>query len=94
MELKVDCKDSPTRSTSEALQKQMESFRESMQKQADIAQKLAELRHDALMKTMEGFRAEMRSEVAVLRAYVEVEVSRHVGPVSERVAILESRAAQ
>jgi hypothetical protein len=54
-------------------------------------QKLAEVQHDAVMKTLDAFRAEMRSEFAALRANNQVEVLRQVGPMNERIALVESR---
>ena len=54
-------------------------------------QKLVEIQHDAVMKTLDAFRAEMRSEFAALRANNQVEVFRQVSPISERIAVVESR---
>jgi hypothetical protein len=57
----------------------------------DSLQKQMEIQHDALMKTLDAFRAEMRSEFAALRASNQVEVFRQMGPISERVAVVEAR---
>jgi hypothetical protein len=57
----------------------------------EALQRLVEIQHDAVMKTLDAFRAEMRSEFAALRANNQVEVFRQVSPVSERVAVVESR---
>jgi hypothetical protein len=46
------------------------------------------------MKTLDAFRAEMRSEFASLRANSQVEVLRQVAPISERIAVVESRVKQ
>lgn len=54
-------------------------------------QRQDEIQHDAVMKTLEAFRAEMRAEFAALRANNQVEVFRQVSPISERVAVVESR---
>ena len=58
----------------------------------DSLQRQSEIQHDAIMKTMDAFRAEMRSEFAALRANNQVEVFRQVAPISERIAVVESRA--
>jgi hypothetical protein len=57
----------------------------------EALQRLVEIQHDAVMKTLDAFRAEMRSEFAALRANNQVEVFRQVSPISERVAVVESR---
>ncbi len=57
----------------------------------EALQRQSEIQHDAVMKTLDAFRAEMRSEFAALRASNQVEVFRQVSPISERVAIVESR---
>ena len=57
----------------------------------DSLQKQMEIQHDALMKTLDAFRAEMRSEFAALRASNQVEVFRQMGPIRERVAVVEAR---
>jgi hypothetical protein len=57
----------------------------------EALQKLVEIQHDAVMKTLDAFRAEMRSEFAALRANNQVEVFRQVSPISERIAVVESR---
>jgi hypothetical protein len=60
----------------------------------EALQKQNEIQHDAVMKTLDAFRAEMRSEFASLRASNQVEVFRQVSPISERIAVVESRAKQ
>ncbi len=67
----------------EALQKIVEMNHESEVKTAD-------LRHEAVMRTLDSF----RSEIAALRAINELEVLRQVSPISERMAIVESRVKQ
>jgi hypothetical protein len=57
----------------------------------DALQKLVEIQHDAMMKTLDAFRAEMRSEFAALRANNQMEVFRQISPISERLAVVESR---
>ena len=57
----------------------------------EALQKQSEIQHDAVMKTLEAFRAEMRAEFAALHASNQVEVFRQVSPISERVAVVESR---
>ena len=57
----------------------------------EALQKLVEIQYDAVMKTLDAFRAEMRSEFAALRANNQVEVFRQVSPISERIAVVESR---
>ena len=57
----------------------------------EALQRQNEIQHDALMKTLDAFRAEMRSEFASLRANNQVEVFRQVSPISERIAVVESR---
>jgi hypothetical protein len=57
----------------------------------EALQKQSEIQHDAVMKTLDAFRAEMRSEFASLRANNQVEVFRQVSPISERIAVVESR---
>jgi hypothetical protein len=57
----------------------------------EALQKQSEIQHDAVMKTLDAFRAEMRSEFAALRANNQVEVFRQVSPISERIAVVESR---
>jgi len=57
----------------------------------EALQKQGEVQHDAVMKTLDAFRAEMRSEFAALRANNQVEVFRQVSPISERIAVVESR---
>lgn len=57
----------------------------------DALQRQNDIQYDAVMKTLEAFRAEMRSEFAALRANNQVEVFRQVSPISERVAVVESR---
>ena len=57
----------------------------------DMLQKQMEIQHDAVMKTMDAFRAEMRSEFAALRANNQLEVFRQLSPISERMAVVESR---
>jgi len=47
-----------------------------------------------MMKTLDAFRAEMRSEFQSLRANNQVEVFRQIAPISERLAVLESRTMQ
>jgi len=64
---------------------------EALQRQMETLQRSVEIQHDAMMKTMDAFRAEMRSEFAALRANNQVEVLRPLAPVSERVAVVESR---
>lgn len=54
-------------------------------------QKQGEIQYDAMMRTIDAFRAEMRSEFASLRANNQIEVSRQVTPISERVAAVEAR---
>ena len=60
----------------------------------EALQKQSEIQHDAVMKTLEAFRAEMRAEFAALSARNQVEVFRQVSPISERVAVVESRSKQ
>lgn len=60
----------------------------------EAIQKQSEIQHDAVMKTLDAFRAEMRSEFASLRANNQVEVFRQVSPISERVAVMETRTKQ
>jgi len=67
---------------------------EAVQRQCDMLQKSMDTQHDSVMKTMDAFRAEMRSEFAALRANNQVEVLRQVAPISERIAIVESRVKQ
>jgi hypothetical protein len=57
----------------------------------EALQKQSEIQHDAVMKTLDAFRAEMRAEFASLRANNQVEVFRQVSPISERIAVVESR---
>ena len=57
----------------------------------EAVQKQSEIQHDAMMKTLDAFRAEMRAEFASLRANNQVEVFRQVSPISERIAVVESR---
>ena len=64
---------------------------ESVQRQCDLLQKSMDTQHDSVMKTLDAFRAEMRSEFASLRANNQVEVLRQVAPISERIAVVESR---
>jgi hypothetical protein len=44
-----------------------------------------------MMKTLDAFRAEMRSEFAALRANNQMELFRQISPISERLAVVESR---
>jgi len=60
----------------------------------EALQRQSEIQHDAVMKTLDAFRAEMRSEFAALSANNQVEVFRQVSPISERVAVVESRTKQ
>jgi hypothetical protein len=60
----------------------------------EALQRQSEIQHDAVMKTLDAFRAEMRSEFAALRANNQVEVFRQISPISERVAVVESRTKQ
>jgi hypothetical protein len=64
---------------------------EALQKQGDMLQKQMEVQHEAMMKTLDAFRAEMRSEFAALRANNQMEVFRQISPISERLAVVESR---
>ena len=67
---------------------------EALQRQGDMLQKSMDTQHDSVMKTLDAFRAEMRSEFASLRANNQVEVLRQVAPISERIAVVESRVKQ
>lgn len=60
----------------------------------EALQRQSEIQHDAVMKTLDGFRAEMRSEFAALSANNQVESFRQVSPISERMAVVESRTKQ
>lgn len=60
----------------------------------EALQRQSEIQHDAVMKTLDAFRAEMRSEFAALRANNQVEVFRQMSPMSERIAVVESRTKQ
>lgn len=60
----------------------------------EALQRQSEIQHDAVMKTLDAFRAEMRSEFAALSANNQVEVFRQVSPISERMAVVESRTKQ
>ncbi len=64
---------------------------EALQRQTETVQKSIEVQHDTMMKTLDAFRAEMRSEFAMLRANNQMEVMRQVSPISERIAVVESR---
>ncbi len=65
---------------------------ETLQRQSETLQKSVEVQHDSLMKTLDAFRAEMRTEFAMLRANNQMEVMRQVAPISERIAVVESRS--
>jgi len=65
-----------------------------LQRQGDMLQKSMDTQPDSVMKTLDAFRAEMRSEFASLRANNQVEVLRQVAPISERMAVVESRVKQ
>jgi len=67
---------------------------DALQRQSDLLQKSMDTQHDSVMKTLDAFRAEMRSEFAALRANSQVEVLRQVAPISERIAVVESRVKQ
>jgi len=67
---------------------------DALQKQSEMLQKQTEIQFDAMMKTLDAFRAEMRSEFQSLRANNQVEVFRQIAPISERLAVLESRTMQ
>jgi len=67
---------------------------ESLQRRNDLLQKSMDTQHDSVMKTLDAFRAEMRSEFTSLRANNQVEVLRQVAPISERIAVVESRVKQ
>ena len=65
---------------------------DALQKQLEMLQRQSEIQTDAMMKNIDAFRAEMRSEFASLRANNQMEVSRQMMPIMERVAVLETRA--
>lgn len=65
-----------------------------LQRQTDMLQRSIDTQYDSLVKTLDAFRAEMRSEFASLRASNQLEVLRQVSPLSERVALVESRLDQ
>ena len=67
---------------------------DALQRQCELIQKQGEVQYDSLMKHMEAFRAEMRSEFTALRANNQLEVLRQVSPISERMAVVESRTKQ
>ncbi len=67
---------------------------EALQRQGDALQKLVETQHGSMMKTLDAFRAEMRTEFALLKANNQMEVYRQVAPLSERLAVVESRLDQ
>ncbi len=67
---------------------------DALQRQSEMLQKSTDTQHDSVMKTLDAFRAEMRSEFASLRANNQVEVLRQVAPISERIAVVESRVKQ
>jgi hypothetical protein len=57
----------------------------------DMLQKQVAIRHDALITMLDAFRAEMKSEFAAFRASNQMEVFRQVSPISDRIALVESR---
>lgn len=70
-----------------------------------MLQKTIEVQHQSVMKLIESqgkrldekidsLRSEMHSEFSALRATNEVEVLRQVSPISERIAVVESRVRQ
>ena len=67
---------------------------DALQRQGDMLRKSMDTQHDSVMKTLDAFRAEMRSEFASLQANNQVEVLRQVAPISERIAVVESRVMQ
>jgi len=75
----------------QVIQDMVGPYLKSLAVRQDSLQKQMEIQHDALMKTLDAFRAEMRSEFAALRASNQVEVFRQMGPISERVAVVEAR---
>jgi outer membrane murein-binding lipoprotein Lpp len=57
----------------------------------DSLEKQMSLRLDALAATMDAFRAEMRAEFASLRSNSQLDIARQVGPLSERLAVVEAK---
>lgn len=55
----------------------------------DAMSRQMEVQHDALVKTLEAFRAEMRAEFAALEARSQLEISRQVSPLRERISVVE-----
>ncbi len=87
--------------TRELLTEQMKAMQhtsdlkhETLVDQMRAMQQSADLKSEVLIKTLEAFRSEMRSEIAVLRLNNDLEVSRQVTPVRERLAVVESRTKQ
>lgn len=62
--------------------KAIESKQDSMSRQMEV-------QHDALVKTLEAFRAQMRAEFAALEARSQLEISRQVSPLRERISVVE-----
>jgi hypothetical protein len=60
----------------------------------EALQRQSEIQRDAVMNILDIFRAEMRFEFAALSSNNQVEVFRQVSPISERVAVVESRTKQ
>jgi hypothetical protein len=60
----------------------------------EALQRQSGIQHDAVMNILDIFRAEMRFEFAALSSNNQVEVFRQVSPISERVAVVESRTKQ
>lgn len=68
----------------------VESLEKRMNERFDDAERQTSLKFDVLIKTIEALRAEIRSEFLLMRLHDQVEVSRQVAPLSERVAVLEA----
>jgi len=69
----------------------LEGLQKTVDLQDESQTKTADIRHDSVMKALDSLRSEMRSEFAALRAGNELEVLRQVAPISERIAIVETR---
>ena len=78
----------------EMLQKTMELQHESVVKLIESQGKLIESQGKRLDEKIDSFRVEVRSEFSALRANNENEVLRQVSPISERIAVVESRVKQ
>ncbi len=75
----------------DGLQKQIEMLQKALQRQGEMLQKQGEMQYDSTMKAIDAFRAEVRTDFALLRANNQGEVPRQVGPIRERIALVEAR---